>query len=91
MKKRSAEKVIARSILALATYRKTTMSRALRRRPRFWTVSRPQEGITVPAGKRLRLEFGDTDQGGPTLDSSLVPLDGDAGSGSNQRSISELV
>jgi hypothetical protein len=60
MKKRSAEKVISRSILALATYRKTTMGRALRRRPRFWTVAKPAEeffGIRR-VSKRLRVEFG---------------------------------
>jgi hypothetical protein len=60
MKKRSAEKVISRSILALATYRKTTMGRALRRRPRFWTVAKPADepfGIRR-VSKRLRIEFG---------------------------------
>jgi hypothetical protein len=60
MKKRSAEKVISRSILALASYRKTTMGRALRRRPRFWTVAKPADDF-VGVGrlsKRLRVEFG---------------------------------
>jgi hypothetical protein len=61
MKKRSAEKVIARSILALASYRKTTMSRALRKRPRFWTVQRAEpDGNVASPRKRLRLEFGET-------------------------------
>jgi hypothetical protein len=59
MKKRSAEKVISRSILALATYRKTTMGRALRRRPRFWTVAKPAEEFSIRrVSKRLRVEFG---------------------------------
>jgi hypothetical protein len=59
MKKRSAEKVISRSILALATYRKTTMGRALRRRPRFWTVAKPADELRVQrVSKRLRVEFG---------------------------------
>jgi len=60
MKKRSAEKVISRSILALATYRKTTMGRALRRRPRFWTVAKPDEEFfgVRRVSKRLRVEFG---------------------------------
>ena len=59
MKKRSAEKVISRSILALATYRKTTMGRALRRRPRFWTVAKPADVVMVGRlSKRLRVEFG---------------------------------
>jgi hypothetical protein len=61
MKKRTAEKVISRSILVLAVYRKSTMGRALRRRPNFWTVPKV---ITAhpskPAKKRLRLEFGET-------------------------------
>jgi hypothetical protein len=61
MKKRSAEKVIARSILALASYRKTTMSRALRKRPRFWTVQRTEPGTRVDTPRRrLRVEFGAT-------------------------------
>jgi hypothetical protein len=61
MKKRSAEKVIARSILALASYRKTTMSRALRKRPRFWTVQRSKpSGAVASPRKRLRLAFGAT-------------------------------
>jgi hypothetical protein len=59
MKKRSAEKIISRSILALATYRKTTMGRALRRRPRFWTVAKPAEEFKIQrVSKRLRVEFG---------------------------------
>jgi hypothetical protein len=60
MKKRTAEKVISRSILVLAVYRKSTMGRALRRRPTFWTVSKAAfTGPTRPAKKRLRLEFGE--------------------------------
>ena len=60
MKKRSAENVISRSILALATYRKTTMGRALRRRPRFWTVAKPADDLVFVrrVSKRLRVEFG---------------------------------
>jgi len=59
MKKRSAEKVITRSILALANYRKSTMGRALRRRPRFWTVAKPLgEATPQRVSKRLRVEFG---------------------------------
>ena len=58
MKKRSAEKVISRSILALATYRKTTMGRALRRRPRFWTVATVDDFDIRRVSKRLRVEFG---------------------------------
>ena len=59
MKKRTAEKVISRSILTLATYRKTTMGRALRRRPRFWTVAKPTEELRIRrVSKRLRVEFG---------------------------------
>jgi len=58
MKKRTAEKIISRSILALATYRKTTMGRALRRRPRFWTVAKPAEEVGIRrVSKRLRVEF----------------------------------
>ena len=58
MKKRTAEKIISRSILALASYRKTTMGRALRRRPRFWTVSKPAEELGVRrVSKRLRVAF----------------------------------
>jgi hypothetical protein len=59
MKKRCAEKVISRSILALATYRKTTMGRALRRRPKFWTVEKGMGGFRARTPrKRLRLAFG---------------------------------
>jgi hypothetical protein len=60
MKKRTAEKVISRSILVLAVYRKSTMGRALRRRPTFWTVSKAEEltALPKPAKRRLRLEFG---------------------------------
>lgn len=59
MKKRSAEKIIRRSILSLATYRKTTMDRALQRRPRFWTVARAAEELGVRrVSKRMRVEFG---------------------------------
>jgi hypothetical protein len=60
MKKRTAEKVISRSILVLAVYRKSTMGRALQRRPTFWTV--PKAAFTAPTRppkKRLRLEFGE--------------------------------
>jgi hypothetical protein len=60
MKKRTAEKVISRSILVLAVYRKSTMGRALRRRPSFWTVPKILSRGTAPARKRLRLEFGET-------------------------------
>ena len=61
MKKRTAEKVISRSILVLAMYRKSTMGRALRRRPTFWTVPKVVAASPAkPAKKRLRLEFGDT-------------------------------
>jgi hypothetical protein len=71
MKKRSAEKVIARSILALATYRKTTMARALRKRPRFWTVARGErQGKVEPPRKRLRLRFGAT--GGFSVDATFL-------------------
>jgi hypothetical protein len=71
MKKRSAEKVIARSILALATYRKTTMARALRKRPRFWTVPRPaRQSKEEPPRKRLRLKFGVS--GGFAVDTSAM-------------------
>ena len=60
MKKRCAEKVISRSILALASYRKTTMGRALRRRPKFWTVEKGEGAFRArPAHKRLRLAFGE--------------------------------
>ena len=60
MKKRTAEKVISRSILVLAVYRKSTMGRALRRRPTFWTVSRTAfSAVAKPAKKRMRLEFGE--------------------------------
>jgi hypothetical protein len=59
MKKRTAEKIISRSILALASYRKTTMGRALRRRPRFWTVATATDELPVRrVSKRLRVEFG---------------------------------
>ncbi len=59
MKKRSAEKIISRSILALATYRKTTMGKALRRRPRFWTVANDESDAPARrVSKRLRVEFG---------------------------------
>jgi hypothetical protein len=72
MKKRSAEKVIARSILALASYRKTTMARALRKRPRFWTVPRAERmGMVEPPRKRLRVQFGATG-GGFTVDASFL-------------------
>lgn len=57
MKKRSAEKIISRSILALATYRKTTMGKALRKRPRFWTVANEEELGARRVSKRLRVEF----------------------------------
>ena len=60
MKKRSAEKVISRSILVLAVYRKSTMGRALRRRPSFWTVPKFFGAGAAPARKRMRLEFGET-------------------------------
>lgn len=61
MKKRTAEKVISRSILVLAIYRKSTMGRALRRRPTFWTVPKVITASPAkPAKKRLRLEFGET-------------------------------
>ena len=61
MKKRTAEKVISRSILVLAVYRKSTMGRALRRRPTFWTVPKVVQRAPGrhPAKKRLRLEFGE--------------------------------
>jgi hypothetical protein len=60
MKKRTAEKVISRSILVLAVYRKSTMGRALRRRPTFWTVPKVISAHPAhPAKKRLRLEFGE--------------------------------
>lgn len=60
MKKRTAEKVISRSILVLAVYRKSTMGRALQRRPTFWTVPKAEiTAPTKPAKKRLRLEFGE--------------------------------
>jgi hypothetical protein len=64
MTKRIAEKVISRSILTLAVYRKSTMGQAMRRRPRFWTVPR----ATVTAGetprRRLRIEFAKAKTGG---------------------------
>ena len=61
MKKRTAEKIISRSILVLAVYRKSTMGRALRRRPTFWTVPKIFGASPVtPAKKRMRLEFGET-------------------------------
>jgi len=61
MKKRTAEKVISRSILVLAVYRKSTMGRAMRRRPNFWTVPKIVHSSTAkPARKRMRLEFGET-------------------------------
>jgi hypothetical protein len=80
MKKRSAEKIISRSILALKSYRKSTMDRALRRRPRFWTVSRPfPDGRLQPPRKRLRLEFGET-KGGFSIDADVALVDSrDAG------------
>jgi hypothetical protein len=59
MKKRTAEKVISRSILGLAIYRKDTMRRALRRRPRFWTVEREAPPGMRQPHRRLRLEFGE--------------------------------
>jgi hypothetical protein len=71
MKKRSAEKVIARSILALASYRKTTMARALRKRPRFWTEARPARRTEEAPKKRLRLKFGATG-GGLTVDAAVM-------------------
>ena len=76
MKKRSAEKVIARSILALATYRKTTMARALRKRPRFWTVPRPaHQGRAEPPRKRLRMQFAAAG-GGLMVDiAAMAPLE----------------
>jgi hypothetical protein len=58
MKKRTAEKVISRSILSLAMYRKSTMARALQRRPSFWTVDAP--GVAAAARpRRRRLRFGE--------------------------------
>jgi hypothetical protein len=60
MKKRTAEKVISRSILVLAVYRKSTMGRALQRRPSFWTVPKLFGPGSAPARKRMRLEFGET-------------------------------
>ena len=60
MKKRTAEKIISRSILVLAVYRKSTMGRALRRRPSFWTVPKLFGPGGAPARKRMRLEFGET-------------------------------
>jgi hypothetical protein len=71
MKKRSAEKVIARSILALASYRKTTMARALRKRPRFWTEPRAARRTEEAPKKRLRLKFGDTG-GRLTVDAGVM-------------------
>ena len=67
MKKRSAEKIISRSILALAIYRKSTMGRALRRRPSFWTVAKPAPGTRRGVSKRLRVEFGTELDSGPSL------------------------
>lgn len=68
MKKRSAEKVISRSILALAPYRKSTMGKALRRRPSFWTVSGTTDDPTLRPSKRMRLEFDQDDRlGGLTF------------------------
>ncbi len=59
MRKRTAEKVISRSILALAVYPKKTMAEALRKRPHFWTVHKEAtDDPLAPARKRLRLEFG---------------------------------
>jgi hypothetical protein len=79
MKKRSAEKVIARSILALATYRKTTMARALRKRPRFWTVPRPEgQGMAEPPRKRLRMQFSATGGGFSMDTSAIAPLEAEA-------------
>jgi hypothetical protein len=57
MKKRTAEKIISRSFLVLATYRKSTMGRALRRRPKFWTV---RDDWSRPVSKVVRLEFDDS-------------------------------
>jgi hypothetical protein len=75
MKKRTAEKIISRSILALKSYRKSTMNRALRRRPRFWTVAKPiAEGRLQPPRKRLRLEFGET-KGGFSIDAEAALVD----------------
>jgi hypothetical protein len=59
MKKRTAEKVISRSILGLARYRKSTYGSALRRRPRFWTVNKVVADTDGPPSKRMRLEFDD--------------------------------
>jgi hypothetical protein len=68
MRKRTAEKVIARSILALAPYRKSTINKALRRRPRFWTVHKPMPGDPADSPrKRLRLEFGEEGTGSQLL------------------------
>jgi hypothetical protein len=68
MRKRTAEKVIARSILALAPYRKSTINKALRRRPRFWTVHKPLPGDPSDSPrKRLRLEFGEEGTGSQLL------------------------
>jgi hypothetical protein len=65
MTKRIAEKVISRSILALAVYRKSTMGQAMRRRPRFWTVPRGETGTRVSSPRRrLRLEFAKAKTGG---------------------------
>jgi hypothetical protein len=64
MTKRIAEKVISRSILTLAVYRKSTMGQAMRRRPRFWTVQRATVSGTETPRRRLRLEFAKAKTGG---------------------------
>jgi hypothetical protein len=65
MTKRIAEKVISRSILTLAVYRKSTMGQAMRRRPRFWTVPRAVPGVRLTSPRRrLRLEFAKAKTGG---------------------------
>jgi hypothetical protein len=64
MTKRIAEKVISRSILTLAVYRKSTMGQAMRRRPRFWTVPRATVSGTETPRRRLRLEFAKAKTGG---------------------------
>jgi hypothetical protein len=71
MKKRTAQKIISRSILVLAVYRKSTMGRALTRRPRFWTVSRRHAAAAV--AKRVRVQFAEEPQNRLILPPGEIP------------------
>lgn len=70
MKKRLAEKIIARSILDMAPYRRSTLDHALRTRPHFRTVARTTKDVQAgPARARMRLQFSDAkEMGGFRID-----------------------